>query len=55
MGKHTRRFKLIWSEEDQEYVGLCIDFPSLSCLDRDPIIALQQIINLVRDIDNEKE
>ncbi len=25
-------YRVTWSEEDQEYVGLCIEFPSLSWL-----------------------
>ncbi len=25
-------YRIVWSEEDQEYVGLCAEFPSLSWL-----------------------
>ena len=27
-------YRITWSEEDQEYVGLCVEFPSLSWLDK---------------------
>ena len=39
-------YRVIWSEEDQEYVGLCAEFPSLSYLDND-IAALHGIVDLV--------
>lgn len=29
-------YRVIWSEEDEEYVGLCAEFPSLSWLDGTP-------------------
>jgi hypothetical protein len=25
-------FRVVWSEDDQEFVGLCVEFPSLSWL-----------------------
>ena len=28
-------YRVIWSAEDNEYVGLCAEFPSLSWLDAD--------------------
>lgn len=28
-------YRVIWSEEDQEFIGLCAEFPSLSHLDED--------------------
>jgi len=43
-------YKVIWSPEDNEFVGLCADFPSLSYLDEDQETALHGIINLVKDI-----
>jgi hypothetical protein len=27
-------YRVTWSEDDQEYVGLCAEFPSLSWLDK---------------------
>ncbi|MBE2232199.1 MAG: type II toxin-antitoxin system HicB family antitoxin [Anaerolinea sp.] len=36
-------YRVTWSEEDQEYVGLCIEFPSLSWLAPSPEEALAGI------------
>jgi predicted HicB family RNase H-like nuclease len=43
-------YRIMWSEEDQEYVGLCAEFPSLSNLDSKPINAMQGIMKLVADV-----
>lgn len=43
-------YRVIWSSEDEEYVGLCSEFASLSYLDEDRIKALEGITELVRDI-----
>jgi predicted HicB family RNase H-like nuclease len=40
----------MWSEEDQELIGLCAEFPSLSHLDQDQVSALKGIIALVTDV-----
>ena len=40
-------YRVIWSEEDTEYVGLCAEFPSLSWLSRTPETALKGIRKLV--------
>ena len=40
-------YRVIWSQEDQEFVGLCTEFPSLSFLDEDQEAALDGIVNLV--------
>ncbi|OGT70011.1 MAG: hypothetical protein A3H44_14705 [Gammaproteobacteria bacterium RIFCSPLOWO2_02_FULL_57_10] len=42
-------YRLTWSEDDQEHVGLCVEFPSLSWLANDPEHALRGIRQLVRD------
>ena len=42
-------YRVQWSEEDQEYVGLCAEFPSLSWLTRSPGAALNGIRRLVRE------
>ena len=42
-------YRIIWSEEDQEFVGLCAEFPSLSWLDLDHDDALSGIRSLVKD------
>jgi predicted HicB family RNase H-like nuclease len=43
-------YRVTWSEEDQEYVGLCAEFPSLSWLDASPEAALQGIRSLVKKV-----
>ncbi|WP_409522940.1 type II toxin-antitoxin system HicB family antitoxin [Nitrincola sp. MINF-07-Sa-05] len=42
-------YRVTWSEEDQEHVGLCAEFPSLSWLAEDPELALKGIRQLVHD------
>jgi hypothetical protein len=42
-------YRVTWSEDDREFVGLCAEFPSLSWLDRERDAALQGIVQLVRD------
>ena len=51
MAKHIDRYtyRVTWSEEDQEYVGLCAEFSSLSWLQNDPEKALAGIRKLVKD------
>jgi len=36
-------YRIIWSEDDREYVGLCTEFPSLSWLGKTPEAALKGI------------
>ena len=40
-------YRVTWSEEDHEHVGLCAEFPSLSWLERTPEKALAGIRRLV--------
>ena len=42
-------YRISWSEDDQEYVGLCVEFPSLSWLAKSPDEALQGIRKIVED------
>ena len=42
-------YRVTWSEDDAEYVGLCAEFPSLSWLDADEDSAFKGIRALVRD------
>lgn len=42
-------YRVTWSEEDQEHVGLCAEFPSLSWLDVDPTKALRGIMRVVAE------
>lgn len=41
---------VIWSEEDQEFVGLVAEFPSLSYLHEKQAEALKGIVDLVEEI-----
>ncbi len=43
-------YKVTWSAEDEEYLALCIEFPSLSWLDETQEAALRGIRQLVADI-----
>ena len=47
-------YRVTWSPEDEEYVGLCAEFPSLSWLDSSPEKALcgirQTVAEVVADI-----
>ena len=40
-------YRITWSEEDQQYVGLCSEFPSLSWLETSPENALLGIRKVV--------
>lgn len=50
-------YRVTWAEDDNEYAGLCAEFPSLSWLARTPEAALKGIRKLVEDVvkDMEKE
>ncbi len=41
-------YRVTWSAEDNEYVGLCAEFPSLSFLDAEQSKAFSGLILLVR-------
>lgn len=43
-------YRVTWSEDDQEYVGLCAEFPSLSHLDNSHMSAMQGILDLVKQV-----
>jgi len=43
-------YRVTWPEEDNEYVGLCAEFPSLSWLAGTPEAALKGIPKIVADI-----
>ena len=43
-------YRVTWSEEDNEHVGLCAEFPSLSWLAKDPDAALKGIRKLVQEV-----
>jgi len=43
-------YRVIWSEQDQEHVGLVAEFPSLSWLAATPAEALNGITKLVAEV-----
>lgn len=46
-------YRVTWSEEDGEHIGLCAEFPSLSWLDSTPEKALAGIRKLVKSVLND--
>ncbi len=48
--KDRYTYRVTWSEEDEEYVGLCAEFPSLSWLAESPEEALHGIRQVVADV-----
>jgi len=52
-------YRITWSEDDSEFVGLCIEFPSLSWLAKSPEAALKGIRRVVEkavhDMENNGE
>ena len=43
-------YRVTWSDEDEEYVGLCAEFPSLSWLARTYEATLQGIRDVVEEV-----
>ena len=43
-------YRVTWSEEDKEHIGLCAEFPSLSWLATTPETALKGIRNVVATV-----
>lgn len=43
-------YRVTWSEEDEEYVGLCVEFPSLSWLAKTQEEAFKGIRKVVADV-----
>ncbi len=43
-------YRVTWSEEDSEYVGLCSEFQSLSWLAQTPEAALRGVSKLVHEV-----
>lgn len=48
--KDRYAYRVVWSEEDGEYVGLCEEFPSLSWLSESPESAFGGIRELVAQV-----
>ena len=47
MDKDIYTYRITWSEDDKEYVGLCLEFPGLSWLAKSPEAALSGIRKMV--------
>lgn len=43
-------YRVTWSEDDKEYVGLCAEFPSLSWLSSSPEAAFRGIRAMVAEV-----
>ena len=43
-------YRVTWSEEDNDYVGLCVEYPSLSWLAPTPQEALEGMRQIVADV-----
>jgi predicted HicB family RNase H-like nuclease len=43
-------YRVVWSEEDREFVGLCAEFPSLSWLDQSQAAAFAGIVRLIGEV-----
>lgn len=43
-------YRVTWSNEDREHVGLCAEFPSLSFLAKEPENALKGIPDVISDV-----
>jgi predicted HicB family RNase H-like nuclease len=46
-------YRVTWSEDDQEYAGLCTEFPSLSWIGKTPEAALKGIREIVQSVIND--
>jgi len=53
MNPNHYTYRVTWSEKDQEHIGLCAEFPSLSWLDADPAEALRGIMRVVAETVND--
>ena len=50
VGNDRYTYRVTWSDDDKEYVGLCAEFPSLSWLAATPEATLQGIRNVVAEV-----
>lgn len=48
-------YRVTWSDEDQEFVGLCAEFPSLSWMAKKPETALNGIRKIVDETLNDMQ
>ncbi|MCX7113881.1 MAG: toxin-antitoxin system HicB family antitoxin [Proteobacteria bacterium] len=50
MNPNHYTYRVTWSPEDNEHLGLCVEFPSLSWLAETPELALTGIRQVVADV-----
>ena len=50
MNTNHYTYRVTWSPEDNEHVGLCTEFPSLSWLAKTPEAALAGVRRVVKDV-----
>ncbi|EJF84677.1 hypothetical protein MCU_00255 [Bartonella elizabethae Re6043vi] len=50
MNNNHYTYRVLWSQEDGEYIGLCAEFPSLSWLASKAEKALKGIMDLVSEV-----
>ncbi len=50
MNSEHYTYRVTWSPEDNEHIGLCVEFPSLSWLATSPEAALTGIRQVVREV-----
>jgi predicted HicB family RNase H-like nuclease len=50
VGNEHYTYRLSWSPDDGEYVATCAEFPSLSWLDKDEMVALRNLKAVVADV-----
>ena len=50
MSQDKYTYRVTWSDEDQEFVGLCLEFPSLSWLSKSQDQAFKGIRALIADV-----
>ena len=50
IGTELYTYSVVWSAEDEEFVGTCAEFPSLSWLDQLQSEALVGIFDLVAEV-----
>ena len=50
---HSKKFRVIWSERDNEYVGLCSKYTSLSWLAPTRKEALEGIQKVVEEVEED--
>lgn len=48
---NDNQFKVFWFAEDQQYVAICDQYPSLSYMDDDEAKALEGIKKLVAEVE----